>query len=520
MNRFHVAIAVWFVMLFLASPDIRAQIEARDVVLIEDKDGAIMEAVMTPDAYIIAVTKAFYKQRPDNVDAVFIFSAIPLNFLTNVQQGWPVRQDAQGIGRMRYSNLNFGSKHVLRQAVKMGDLGQLPNNPDDLYTGIPWYALSGIELMGHEFGHQWLASITFDKGDGQGKHCFIRGWEGSQEPQPGDVMCDGQPVNGYNQHWSYYFNSGSVMYGSMWDDLGNGKYKNNYKNPKFSQLDQYLMGLRKAGEVDPMFLVNVPDHGGSAALPSTMTKGAEIEGPRLDFLINDVIRAEGERIPVLERCHWKAALILVWNQQYKPTPTTIAKVARYGQRFEEWYDFATDNRGSFDFTIDWRGKGTEGCPFGGGPGGPDEPDVADEPYIADPGPRPDVIQVEDPGFQRPDWGNIEDSKQSSDQGAREGTWNPDEGSGTWDISIGGCIPGTTRCDGNMLRQCGVDRLTWAFLENCATDGLICEDGACVQGRKGGGCSGSTTGSGTGPIALFLLMGALFLLVRRTRPAAA
>jgi hypothetical protein len=342
-----------------------ALVGVSDIALVEDFDGAITALVFSDSEYLAKVACAMRQVGyDDQYNVMFVYSAVPLNFLTNTQTGWPILQTTQGIGR---TNWNMSQQFctqtgVLRQAVKMGDINRLPNNPDDRYTDIPFYALSGIEQMGHLVGHQWLASITFDKGDGQGRHCFIRGWEGSSEPQPGDVMCDGQTLNGYNWHWSYYFNSGSVMYGSMWEDLGNGKFKNNYKNPKFSQLDQYLMGLRRAGDVDPMFLVDNGDHSGSAALPSTLTQGAEIQGTRLEFTINDVIRAEGERIPAREPCHWKAITVLVWNQDYNYTPQMLEKLARYSNRFAEWYVWATDDRGSIDLTIDGRGDGTSNCP--------------------------------------------------------------------------------------------------------------------------------------------------------------
>jgi hypothetical protein len=171
-----------------------------DVALIEDKDGSLsdMTTQAMPNVWLQKAACLFYATHDDRYDAIFVFTTIPMSMLTNVQQGWPVRQISKGIGRALSNQAGAfcAKKGKLRQAVKMGTLSVLPNNPDDRYTGIPGYALAGVELMAHEFGHQWLASITFMKEDGV-RHCYIRGYEPmSQDVQPGD--CDGGKPDDFN----------------------------------------------------------------------------------------------------------------------------------------------------------------------------------------------------------------------------------------------------------------------------------------------------------------------------------
>jgi hypothetical protein len=342
-----------------------------EIALIEDTDGKIMEVVSMPDQYLARVTCKFYQDHPDIYQAVFVYSNIPLNFMTNVQQGWPVQSISKGIGRelpngqLYNQTTKFCSKNgVLRQAVKMGDIAKLPDNPDDRYTGIIGYALSGIELQGHEFGHQWLVGIRAKTVEGK-YLCAMKGYEPSGEPKQGDCEWN-TSIDDYNQHWSYFFNSdASLMYGSRIKDLGNGSFELSYDHPKYSELDQYLMGLRSADEVDPsklFYVDNGQQNSGSASMPLQPGKTVNITGTKVSFTISDIIRAMGERIPQKEPCHWKGAFIIVYEKDKPPSQATIDKVDTYRKRWETFYAYATDNRGSFDTTLDGRGTGTPGCP--------------------------------------------------------------------------------------------------------------------------------------------------------------
>jgi hypothetical protein len=181
------------------------------------------------------------------------------------------------------------------------------------------------------------------------------------DPMPGD--CDGEQEDDFNQHWSYYMNSGSVMYGSQVQDLGGGQFALSYDNPKYTQLDQYLMGLRAPSEVDPLFLVSTaPDFTGTDSIPMMPGTTRNASGTRLDFTIADVIRRMGPRVPARDMCHWKAAVMIVHPNGVPPSAAQIAKVDRLRLRFESFYASATDQRGSFDTTLSGTGVGTSSCP--------------------------------------------------------------------------------------------------------------------------------------------------------------
>jgi MYXO-CTERM domain-containing protein len=460
----------------LAAALLAAPVRATDVgeiALVEDADGQIQAVVSLPNVYLARAACAFYADHPDRYDSLFVFTSIDLNFMTNTQQGWPVKLDIQGIGRDYTTDQTAAfcsADGRLRQAVKMGDIDILPADPDDRYTGIPFYPLSGIELTAHEFGHHWLASITFAHADGV-PHCALRGFEPSGEPQPG--ACDGYEPTAFNQHWSYYFDSRSLMYGSMIEDLGGGSFRVTTQGPRYSPLDQYLMGLRRADEVPPMFLVDTGDLTGSASIPIQPGQSDDIHGTRVDFTIDDVIRAMGPRVPESDPCHWKAAFLIVHAAGAPPSDQQVAVVDAYRQRWEEFYAYATDGRGSFDTSLDGTGEGTAGCPAGA---------------------------IQDGGTED---GTGEDG--STEDGSGQDGLTEDGATGDGSSEDGSAEDGSTQ-DASVDDGSGED----------GSPDVGDPDGPDPGEPEGGGGCGCGVDAGGGPTALGLLaLGLLFLARRRT-----
>jgi glucodextranase-like protein len=97
-----------------------------------------------------------------------------------------------------------------------------------------------------------------------------------------------------NSHWSYLLDSqGSVMYGNGWQDNGDGTFTSIAKQNAFSQLDLYLLGMIPKDQVPPMLLINNP------AIDATQLPflGATVSGTATTVTINDIVAAEGERVP-------------------------------------------------------------------------------------------------------------------------------------------------------------------------------------------------------------------------------
>ena len=241
-----------------------------DIVIVQDPTGSITDLVGMNNSSIFPshqeqFCRAAYNAAraagiPDLFDGVITFTAAEtLTDLDNVWQGSPVRSDGSGYARQNSPSMNTYNSSKLGQCVFMGTLGRtqsffggagteaLPSNPDGDWApslGVPIpgvTSLTGIEMLGHEYGHHWLMGVEFDQNDGRGRQGFIRGWNAGTENQAGYA----------NQHYSYWADSRSVMYGSCIRDLGNGSYELKGCERKYSHIDQYLMGLRASTEVDP-----------------------------------------------------------------------------------------------------------------------------------------------------------------------------------------------------------------------------------------------------------------------------
>lgn len=355
---------------------------ANDIVAVQDPSGGINGLVGMNNMSIFPSKQeqfcraAFNAARAgglaDNFDGIFAFTTSEaLSDLDNVWQGPPVRQTATNIGRNGpfLSTATYNSQK-LSQCVFMGTLGRtgsffpglpagpeaLPSNPESAWApslGIPIpgvQSLSGIEMLGHEYGHHWLNGVEFDQNDGRGRQHFIRGFnEGSNE---------GGQMGFPNQHYSQLADSRSVMYGECITDLGNGSFRFEGCERKYSQIDQYLMGLRGACEVSPMMVLEDPANPGKGADVIAMgrtSSGSTRNGLiRHDVTIEEIQRAMGVRSPAYpnaSRC-WRVAFVVVLAQGQTQIPSAmLAKVERYRQRWSQWFTTATDGRGTMRTNV-------------------------------------------------------------------------------------------------------------------------------------------------------------------------
>jgi len=458
---------------------IRAEVLPSDILLIEDAGGAINAAAgILPDPYLQKAACAVYQKYPDAYDVLFVFTTIPQGMLSNTPAAAFVWQNQKGIGKPAVNARALYCSKRLKIAVRMSDLALLPPDPDGPYhLSFNEPFVSGVQVMAHEFGHYWMAYVSYDKGDGTGKHCRLRAFTGNSETPAGD--CDGYPVSSYAVHWSAFFNSDSVMYGNQIVDLGGGWFQvGNDGRLKYGPLDQYLMGLRAPQEVGPLFVLDMgPVTTESAAYPEKIGTSKLVQAKRIDLTVEDVIRAEGPRDPPFDPCHWKGAMVLVYASGAPPNDQAISKMVAYANRFEAFYDWATDGRGSVDLTRDGRGLGTPGCPA--------------------PEPRPGEDSAPTP----------EDTASSPDESRPED--RPDFSSLPWDL---GPPPETI-----VLRDLASDA-TSADAPPHASDVAEAgerrdDDARAGAGGTGGGCR---SGRKSGSHSLFVVLAALAFLIARHR----
>ena len=349
-------LAAIFFLSLAPTPARAVTMDVGQVAVIEDGTGLILPAMGFCDNLMYFqclclnhAGVAFYFTHPDAFDVLVFFTTKNFGAATNAKMGLNMQWEVKGIGTdvagfTHYSQA--GSQGRLLQAVSIGSVASMPDDPYGLFPGP---VFQGVEVVAHEIGHHWMASIGIDLNDGMGVRDILRGY-----------FSDNDTVT---QHWSGWFNNPSVMYGGILTDNNDGSFTDINGPRKFTPLDQYLMGLRSAAEVGDMWYVVVGySLHGNGDYPIGYGVPKPFEGERQDFTMAEVIRANGQRDPAQGPCHLKVAFALVHPLGLPPSEQEIAKVDRYRQALEVWWVGATDGRGSLDTRLDGCGTGTEFCP--------------------------------------------------------------------------------------------------------------------------------------------------------------
>lgn len=280
----------------------------------------------------VRAAQRFYETHEDSYDYLVFFNTAGVaagpNALANEQT---VRSNRQGIGDTYVDNgASYGSPARLQAVLNMGPLRQYPLDP---------YARAGsrgqitgdntMTLIGHETGHLFLALASI------------------RDP----LDPNARPMLGaQNAHWSFNFNSeASLLEGNRIQDLGANRFLTVATVQGYSILDQYLMGFRTPDEVPPTFLVR-NSLIGAASFPHA---GITISGNRQDITVDDVVAAEGQRIPSAEvaQRRFRFAFILVVPAGTDPAAADVQQLETYRAEFERYYQQAAQDRAFADVTL-------------------------------------------------------------------------------------------------------------------------------------------------------------------------
>ncbi|MBI2835405.1 MAG: hypothetical protein HYX76_13360 [Acidobacteria bacterium] len=278
-----------------------------------------------PELDIVSVAKKFYRTHPDIYDQLVIWTDAPLTigaFAYEVTVG----NEIQGIGLNTFDlSRDLGSAGRLRSLVVMDFLSNYPDDPHVRFLGEN----TAMSVLGQETGHRWLAFMEFRDHTGRRSDALL----------------------GRDQaHWSFFFDSdASVMEGNDIQDLGGGSFRTVAAVQRFSDLDQYAMGLIPESAVPPFFYVenamnaNPPVRGREA--PPQI--GVTFTGTRRDALIQDVIAVLGTRQPSAAQApkvHRQAILYVVGSGR-SADPGQIQKLDRFRTEWEGFFSRATSGRG-------------------------------------------------------------------------------------------------------------------------------------------------------------------------------
>ena len=278
-----------------------------------------------------AVARAFYRTYPDSFDALAIFEDFPVSHPA-VSLYVPVKNDVRGIGSELFDHTaEFGSAGRLQGVLNLNNLEMLGPSPS---TG----------MLGHEFGHRWLASVAFLDG-GRRSADLVTG-----------------------SHWCYYLDTRtgrtwrdvattSFMFGNLWDELPDGTFRTGRATGwGYSPLDLYLMGLVPADSVPDFFYVaDVPGQGPECSVSGT----SEVRGRKKVVTIGQVIAAEGRRDPDVTRSQkqFRIGFILLVPPGRQPSIAELALLERLRLDWERDFGEYTGGRATMDARLHWEGTG-------------------------------------------------------------------------------------------------------------------------------------------------------------------
>ncbi|MFH1027745.1 MAG: DUF1566 domain-containing protein, partial [Pseudomonadota bacterium] len=216
------------------------------------------------------IAKEYIRTHGDSFDFLVFVSTFDYALPESGAEGFylPVRNDVQGINQQRFDiSAQFGSNSKLQGTVDLGNISAM--------AAAPYGPLldTSVRLLNHELMHRFGSYVRFKNPDGT----INTGLLGKD-----------------SAHWSYLLDSkGSIMYGNGWKDNTDGTFTSVSSRSGFNPLDLYLMGMIPKEQVPPMLLID------NSAIDKTLmpSLGASITGTAKTITIDDIIAAEGERIP-------------------------------------------------------------------------------------------------------------------------------------------------------------------------------------------------------------------------------
>ena len=279
----------------------------------------------------MALTNRFYQSFPDSFFQIVFFT----NFTQTMIGGANLRltkNDIEGIGRGPFDDSSsFGSNGVLEGRANMNQLSVWPTNPEERFAQD---GNNFLTIMGQETGHQWGAFVNFIDANGDTSNLIL---------------------GRADAHWSYFFDSDhSSLEGGNWEFDSGNLFRTLTDIDFYSELDEYLVGLRRPEEVSPsFFLSSFSNNFQSSRDRGTPSKDATATGTAVEVTIEDIIAAEGPRIPAEQDApkDLRQAFVLVIQNGNTPSQAELAKIANFRRTWEDYFERALDGRMTLNTSI-------------------------------------------------------------------------------------------------------------------------------------------------------------------------
>lgn len=284
-----------------------------------------------------AVMKAFYAEHGDLFDAAYVWTDFSFDNGPGVAHSFNVRNGIKGIGlRIFDRGAVYGSPERLSTIITMGDESKWPSDPQAHMAGLN----SAVSIVCHELGHRWLTYVLFDA-----EH---------------DIKDD--LLGRDRSHWSFLVDTrtnsdgsfSSLMEGNSWRETAPGNFTTVQSSVNhFSDIDQYLMGLRPAGEVGAISYLVTDEELKQILRSKSPVNGFSITATRKTTSVAQIVERAGERVPDASEAQkdFRVAFILLSQQGARPSAATIEKVARHRDALVRYFSSATSRRGSLDGSL-------------------------------------------------------------------------------------------------------------------------------------------------------------------------
>lgn len=287
---------------------------------------------------IPAFTRAFYNSQPDAFDTLYMWTNFAFDNGPGYATSFSVRNDIKGIGAQIFDKgAVYGSSAQLASIALMGDIaGSWPDDPNAQVAGL----FTAVKIVCHEQGHRWLSYIRFKTNRG-----------------PSDDLL-GRDLN----HWSFLMDTrttaegtfSSLMEGNAWRTGAGGSFLTvETAANNFSEIDQYLMGLRAPEEVSTLSYLNVPDDVQAKLRFGSPMSNFSINAERRDVSIEQIIAQEGPRVPDAANSpkNFRIAFILLTERGTNAANKTLNRLENYRSTLVRYFSTATSRRGALDSTL-------------------------------------------------------------------------------------------------------------------------------------------------------------------------
>lgn len=284
------------------------------------------------------LTRAFYSAYQDLFDTLYIWTDFEFDNGLGVAHAFNVRNDISGIGIPFFDRgAIYGSESRLSAILKMGNIADnWPADPQSHAVGLN----SAISIVCHEQGHRWLSYIQFEE----------------DRKTKDDLL--GRDFS----HWSFLMDTrttdsgsfSSLMEGNAWRDAGGGVFVTTQSAVNhFTELDQYLMGLRGADDVGSLTYLQIDPTILDLVRERSPLSGFSMSAVSRRISLDKIIRHEGPRVPDVTNSPktFRIAFILLVEQGKTPSTAILEKVDRYREAQVRYFSVSTGRRGSLDSSL-------------------------------------------------------------------------------------------------------------------------------------------------------------------------